>query len=129
MRSLRHLSAVHDNLVGDSFQLPEEVPAMAGVLPFSLETLHLHWGQWYCSEEGYRRRCRPVNDAVRKLLEHGHMPNLRQVRIERYYHETLEGGFDGQVAERDMTDGNRHLWMIRDGSGCRRIIVTFRRED
>lgn len=128
MRSLKHLSVVYKDLIDDSAE-PLEAPTLADVLPCTLETLHFHWDEKYRGEESYRRRCGYVNDAVRKLLERGHMHNLRQVSIERYYNESLEGEFDGPVAGWDMSVENKHLWMTYSGSGCGRTIVTFKRRD
>lgn len=128
MRSLEHLSVVYGDLV-DTLTEPPEVPTIADVLPSSLETLHLHWDEKHYGEHSYRRRCGYVNDAVRKLLERGHMPNLRQVSIERAYNETLEGEFDGSVAGWNISVENRHLWMTYSTSGCGRTIVTFKKRD
>lgn len=128
MRSLKHLSVVYGDLV-DTLTEPPKVPTVAEILPCSLETLHLHWDEKHYGERSYRKRCGYVNDAVRKLLEHGHMPNLRQVSIERSYNETLEGEFDGSVAGWNISVENRRLWMTYSSSGCGRTIVTFEKRD
>lgn len=128
MRSLKHLSVVYNDLIDADAELTD-LPAIADVLPCSLETLHFHGDEKPRGGQSYRRRCGYVNDAVRKLLEHGNMPNLRQVSIERYYNESLEGEFDGPVAGWDMSVENKHLWMTYSGSGCGRTIVTFKRRD
>lgn len=132
MRSLRRLSVVYDNLVGGgSTEAPEQAaPAiLAELLPPSLETLHLHWDERYPDEESYRQQCAPVNSAVRVLLEHGGMPSLRQVSMERRYSGTLDGEFDGPVAGWDMTAEKKRPWRT---SGCasrgfERTIVTFKK--
>lgn len=127
-RSLRHLSVVYGDLV-DTLTEPPEVPTVAEILPCSLEMLHFHWDEKHYGERSYRRRCGYVNDAVRKLLEHGHMPNLRQVSIERCYNETLEGGFDGPVAGWNVSVENTRLWRPYSNSGFGRTIVTFEKGD
>lgn len=131
MRSLKHLSVVAEHLVDDILQREhrEEVPSLADVLPPSLETLHLHYDEQHWGNPGvYRHRCDFVNGAVRRLLEQGHMPNLRQVSIERYYNETLDGEFDGPVAGWDMTVKNVRLWVKYTRPGCERTIVTFNKQ-
>lgn len=110
MRSLKHLSVVAEHLVEDILQREHrgEVPSLADVLPPSLETLHLHYDEQHWGNPGvYRHRCDFVNGAVRRLLEQGHMPTLRQVSIERCYNETLDGEFDGPVS-----------WVGYDGQEC-----------
>lgn len=128
MRSLKHLSVVCGDLIGNRAET-QELPMLADVLPRLLETLHLHWDEKHYGEHSYRRRCGHVNNAVRKLLEHGHMPDLRQVSMERFYNETVEGEFDGPVAGWDMSVENRRLWMTYSTSGCGRTIVTFKKRD
>ncbi|KAG6362465.1 hypothetical protein INS49_010695 [Diaporthe citri] len=132
LRSLSHLSVVIQHLVDDFTQREyrEEVPALAGILPPSLETLHLHYdGMDWDTREEYTHRCSFVNGAVRKLLEHGQMHNLRRVSIERYFNYSLEGEFDGQVAGWDMTVENVHLdvRMSYSTSRFRQTMVTFTR--
>lgn len=130
LRSLRHLSVAIEHLVDDILQREdrEEVPKLADVFPPSLETLHLHHdGKYKRNEVLYRHHCGFVNSAVRKLLEQGRMPNLRQVSVERSYNKTLEGEFDGQVAGWDMTVENVDMWLKHGTSGCRRTMVTFTR--
>lgn len=126
MRSLKYLSVVSGDLIDNGAEI-QEAPTLADVLPRSLETLHLHWDEKYYGEHSYRRQCGYVNGAVRKLLEHGHMPDLGQVSIERLYNETLEGEFDGPVAGWDMSVENRRLWKTYSTSGCGRTIVTFKK--
>ncbi|KAJ0104414.1 hypothetical protein J7T55_010878 [Diaporthe amygdali] len=127
MRSLRHLKVIYTDLVNTRVEPSEQVSKLVDVLPPSLETLHLHWDDRHCGQEYYKRRCEYVNQGVTELLEHGHMPNLRQVSIERYYNETMEGEFDGPIGGWDMTVENVHLWATYSSSGCMRTIVTFTR--
>ncbi|KAK2609954.1 hypothetical protein N8I77_003419 [Diaporthe amygdali] len=127
MRSLRHLKVIYTDLVNTRVEPSEQVSKLVDVLPPSLETLHLHWDERHCGQEYYKRRCGFVNQGVTELLEHGHMPNLRQVSIERYYNETMEGEFDGPIGGWDMTVENVHLWATYSSSGCMRTIVTFTR--
>ncbi|KAI7778600.1 hypothetical protein LA080_001930 [Diaporthe eres] len=122
LRSPRHLNVVIEHLVDDIR------PTLADVFPPSLETLHLHHdGKYKRNEVLYRHHCGFVNSAVRKLLEQGRMPNLRQVSMERGYKKTLEGEFDGKVAGWDMTVKNVDMWLKHGTLGCRRTMVTFTR--
>lgn len=132
LRSLRHLSVAIEHLVDNFFQpeYREEVPALADILPPSLETLYLHRdGQAWDTWEVYRHRCSFVNGAVRKLLEYGHMSNLRQVSIERFFNDSLEGEFDGQVAGWDMTVENVHVRTSYSTPRFRQTMITFTRRD
>lgn len=132
LRSLRHLSVVMKHLVDDILQREdrEEIPVLADILPPSLETLYLHYdGLPWDNREVYSHRCSFVNGVVRMLLEHGQMHNLRQVIIERYFNDSLEGEFDGQVAGWDMMVENVHVRRSYSTSRFRQTMVTFTRRE
>lgn len=119
MRSLKHLSLVLDDLIDDLGDQPDGILSIADFLPLSIETVLLH-----CEEqswEGFGRGCDYVGEAVRKLLELGHMPSLRQVSIKGLYtREELEGELDEPVTGWDTTV---------EGDSWTTFDVTFTKRD
>lgn len=134
MRSPRHLRVLTEQLVDDILQREyrEEVPSLADVLPPSLEPLHLQFDEPHLGNPGLERhghRCDFVNGAVKRLLEHGHMPNLRQFSVERDYYQTQEVELDGPIAGWNVTVENVRLWFKYSHSNPDRIVVFFKKRD
>jgi hypothetical protein len=79
LKSLRHLKLSKEALIGESKPLLR----LSEVLPESIETLYLHCGKVYELEDWVEFERELYNQDVYKLLLDG-MPNLREIRVERY---------------------------------------------
>lgn len=84
LKSLRHLKLSKEALIGGS----ESLLRLSDVLPESIETLYLHCGKVYELEDWVEFERELYKQEVYKLLLDG-MPNLREIRMERYddWHE------------------------------------------
>ncbi|KAH7208783.1 hypothetical protein DER44DRAFT_808881 [Fusarium oxysporum] len=84
LKSLRHLKLSKEALIGES----ESLLRLSDVLPESIETLYLHCGKVYELEDWVEFERELYKQEVYKLLLDG-MPNLREIRMERYddWHE------------------------------------------
>ncbi|KAM5387333.1 hypothetical protein ACJA88_001685 [Fusarium oxysporum] len=84
LKSLRHLKLSKEALIGGS----ESLLRLSDVLPESIETLYLHCGKVYELEDWVEFERQLYKQEVYKLLLDG-MPNLREIRMERYddWHE------------------------------------------
>ncbi|KAH7175061.1 uncharacterized protein B0J16DRAFT_292981, partial [Fusarium flagelliforme] len=132
LSSLKHLKIDKEVLLGVPREPGEEVgrPALRfhEVLPPSLQTLYLHWcetfgGSWY------RSRREIVNKEIHELIIQNGLPDLREIRVERFYNETGEGEWapDLRVDGWEVTVENEHLWETYDCSGCLRTILILSR--
>ncbi|KAF5599433.1 hypothetical protein FPANT_3410 [Fusarium pseudoanthophilum] len=95
LRSLRHLGASKEALIGDI----EPLSRLSEVLPESIETLHLYCSKiWETRDWVDSDRELHNQDVYRLLLDC--MPNLREIRVER-----CKTGFDGTKSyDSDLDD-------------------------
>ncbi|KAG5773911.1 hypothetical protein H9Q72_000437 [Fusarium xylarioides] len=97
LRSLRHLGASKEALIGDI----EPLSRLSEVLPESIETLHLYCSGIWQTQDWVQSERELHNQDVYKLLLDC-MPNLREIRVER-----CKTGFDGTnnyVSYSDLDD-------------------------
>ncbi|KAJ4129061.1 hypothetical protein NW768_007592 [Fusarium equiseti] len=133
LSSLKHLKVDKEGLLGPVREPGGEVsrPALRfdEALPPSLETLYLHWADNYHGEYWYKDRRQIVDKETHELIMEDKMPNLREIKVEKYYNEAWEGEWDPflEVDGWEVSVKHEHLWETYDCSGCLRTIAILSR--
>ncbi|KAF4957605.1 hypothetical protein FSARC_11244 [Fusarium sarcochroum] len=131
LNSLKHLKTDKEDFLGYPSDPDEEVatPALrfGEALPPSLETLYLHWGDDYYDEDWREYKRRGVNKEIHSFIVESELYNLREIRVERYYNETMEGEWDSELKLDgwDISVKNEHLWKRYGNSGCMRTVLVL----
>ncbi|RKL17901.1 hypothetical protein BFJ68_g4164 [Fusarium oxysporum] len=145
LKSLRHLKLSKEALIGGS----ESLLRLSDVLPESIETLYLHCGKVYELEDWVEFERELYKQEVYKLLLDG-MPNLREIRMERYvdwhefdycnpeeldyfrseyiYPKEAEWPAELHVNGWDVDIVEARLYEIRGRPACNRNIITLSRK-
>ncbi|RKK49384.1 hypothetical protein BFJ67_g6919 [Fusarium oxysporum f. sp. cepae] len=145
LKSLRHLKLSKEALIGGS----ESLLRLSDVLPESIETLYLHCGKVYELEDWVEFERQLYKQEVYKLLLDG-MPNLREIRMERYddwhefdycnpeeldyfrseyiYPKEAEWPAELHVNGWDVDIVEARLYEIRGRPACNRNIITLSRK-
>ncbi|KAI3577420.1 hypothetical protein IWW34DRAFT_821601 [Fusarium oxysporum f. sp. albedinis] len=145
LKSLRHLKLSKEALIGGS----ESLLRLSDVLPESIGTLYLHCGKVYELEDWVEFERELYKQEVYKLLLDG-MPNLREIRMERYddwhefdycnpeeldyfrseyiYPKEAEWPAELHVNGWDVDIVEARLYEIRGRPACNRNIITLSRK-
>ncbi|KAJ4246051.1 hypothetical protein NW762_013796 [Fusarium torreyae] len=99
-------------------------------LPPTLQTLYLHWGQEYYREDFHKSERQRVNKAIHSLVMGGEVDNLREIQVERYHNDTMEGewNFELKLDGWNASVKNEHLWVRCNSPGCMRTILVLSRK-
>ncbi|KAK7408887.1 hypothetical protein QQX98_008948 [Neonectria punicea] len=127
LSSLKHLGVTKVDLLGTPYERASQVGpedlSLQSALPQSLETLHLHFDDYYYAGQSLDEA---GHQELYELITGGQFPNLYEVKVEFYLTDPSRL-FGREIVGWEIHTVEEHLWERAASSGCLRSILVFSR--